>query len=189
MCAASQTRARTHPSDRLRTHALKHFALTHFANVRSCTTHSPQRSPLRQSRHRGAGMPRRTRARPRLARRTRRSELGPEGRSPSGWSPHSRRPAHCRPVLAVPQLWIRKSLPLPRTNSNCPLTRLGGSTDFGDSKIVLDPRRSPVLGTRSSEPMHTIRANLYWEFQFVLGYIAVPRSQTRPGNPLRVGRC
>ena len=58
-----------------------------------------------------------------------------------------------------------------------PLTRLGGSTDFGDSKIVLDPRRSPVLGTRSSEPMHTIRANLYWEFQFVLGYIAVPRSR------------
>ena len=117
MCAASQTRARTHPSDRLRTHALKHFALTHFANVRSCATHSPRRSPLCQSRHRGAGMPRRTRARPRLARRTRRSELGPEGRSPSGWSPHSRRPAHCRPVLAVPQLWIRKSLPLPRTNS------------------------------------------------------------------------
>jgi hypothetical protein len=69
-----------------------------------------------------------------------------------------------------------------------PLTRLGGSTDFGDSKIVLDPRRSPVLGTRSSEPMHTIRANLYWEFQFVLGYIAVPRSRIRPGNPLRVGR-
>ena len=25
--------------------------------------------------------------------------------------------------------------------------------------------------------MHTIRANLYWEFQFVLGYIAVPRSR------------
>jgi hypothetical protein len=36
--------------------------------------------------------------------------------------------------------------------------------------------------------MHTIRANLYWEFQFVLGYIAVPRSRIRPGNPLRVGR-
>ena len=53
MCAASQTRARTHPSDRLRTHALTHFALTHFANARSCATHSPQRSPLRQSRHRG----------------------------------------------------------------------------------------------------------------------------------------
>ena len=52
----------------------------------------------------------------------------------------------------------------------------------------LDLRRSPVLGTRSSEPMHTIRANLYWEFQFVLGYIAVPRSRIRPGNPLRVGR-
>ena len=27
--------------------------------------------------------------------------------------------------------------------------------------------------------MHTIRANLYWEFQFVLGYIAVPRSRIR----------
>ena len=39
---------------------------------------------------------------------------------------------------------------------------------------VLDPRQQ---GTRSSEPMHTIRANLYWEFQFVLGYIAVPRSR------------
>ena len=52
----------------------------------------------------------------------------------------------------------------------------------------LDFRRSPVLGTRSSEPMHTIRANLYWEFQFVLGYIAVPRGRIRPGNPLRVGR-
>ena len=25
--------------------------------------------------------------------------------------------------------------------------------------------------------MHTIRANLYWEFPFVLGYIAVPRSR------------
>ena len=25
--------------------------------------------------------------------------------------------------------------------------------------------------------MHTIRANLYWEYQFVLGYIAVPRSR------------
>jgi hypothetical protein len=24
--------------------------------------------------------------------------------------------------------------------------------------------------------MHTIRANLYWKFQFVLGNIAVPRS-------------
>ena len=60
-----------------------------------------------------------------------------------------------------------------------PLTRLGGSTDFGDSKIVWDPRRSLVLGTRSSEPMHSIRANLYWEFQFVLGYIAVPRSRIR----------
>ena len=139
MCAASQTRARTSRSRTLQTRALApctHFALTHFANARSCATHSPQRSPLRQShthsywathspqrsplrqsRHRGAGMPRRTRARPRLARRTRRSELGPEGRSPSGWSPHSRRPAHCRPVLAVPQLWIRKGLPLPRTNS------------------------------------------------------------------------
>ena len=49
MCAASQTRARTHPSDHVRTHALTHFALTHFANARSCATHSPQRSPLRQS--------------------------------------------------------------------------------------------------------------------------------------------
>ena len=28
--------------------------------------------------------------------------------------------------------------------------------------------------------MHTIRANLYWEFQFVLGYIAVPRSRILP---------
>ena len=60
-----------------------------------------------------------------------------------------------------------------------PLTRLGGSTDFGHSKIVWDPRQSLVLGTRSSEPMHSIRANLYWEFQFVLGYIAVPRSRIR----------
>ena len=42
------------------------------------------------------------------------------------------------------------------------LSRPGGSTDFGDSKIVWDPRRSPVLGTRSSEPMHSIRANLFW---------------------------
>ena len=166
MCAASQTRARTHSSDRLRTHALKHFALTHFANVRSCTTHSPQRSPLRQSRHRGAGMPRRTRPRPRLARRTRRSELGPEGRSPSGWSQHSRRPAHCRPVLAVPQLWIRKGLPLPRTNS-----KWGGlgrfSHDFCMRLQILKSGEGRILTVESGEnrKMRTLLSENagYWE--------------------------
>jgi len=40
----------------------------------------------------------------------------------------------------------------------------------------------------SSEPMHTIRANLYWEFQFVLGYIAVPRSRILSGTLLRIFR-
>ena len=53
--AKSATHSRAHAlrARAQRTHALTHFALTHFANARSCATHSPQRSPLRQSRHRG----------------------------------------------------------------------------------------------------------------------------------------
>ena len=64
--------------------------------------------------------------------------------------------------MPTPGLDVTVFLRLDSRKFLCPLTRLGGSIDFGDSKIVWDPRRSPVFGTRSSEPMHSIRANLFW---------------------------